>query len=82
MSVTAEIFLICTNVTRANVAWTNVTVTFGSILDVPRNLPVKFHQNRVSNSCDIADFEFVWWWVGGGGGGVKPNHCAEVRLGF
>ena len=28
-SVIAEIFLILTNVTRANVAWTNVTVTGG-----------------------------------------------------
>ena len=28
-SVTAEIFLKCTNVTRTNVAWTNVTVTVG-----------------------------------------------------
>ena len=30
-----------------------------SFLDVPRNLPVKFHQNRVSNSWDIADVE-LW----------------------
>ena len=40
-----------------------------SVLDVPRSLPLKFHQNRVSNSWDIADFEFVW--VVGGGGGCK-----------
>ena len=26
-----------------------------SVLNVPRNLPVKFHQNRVSNSWDIPD---------------------------
>ena len=32
-----------------------------SVLDVPRNLRLKFHQIRVSNSWDIADFEFVWW---------------------
>ena len=31
MSVTAEIFLICTNVTRTNVAWTNVTVTVRAV---------------------------------------------------
>ena len=31
----------------------------------PRNLPLKFHQNRVRNSWDIADIEFIW-----GGGGV------------
>ena len=41
MSVTAEIFLISTNVTRTNVAWTNVTVT-----DVPRNIPLKFHKKK------------------------------------
>ena len=35
-----------------------------SVLDVPRNLPVKFHQNRVSNSWDIAGIEFA---VLGGG---------------
>ena len=27
------------------------------VLDVPRNLPVKFHQNRVSNSWDIPDMD-------------------------
>ena len=32
---------------------------------VPMNLHLKFHQNRVSNSWDIANIEFVW--VGGGG---------------
>ena len=34
-----------------------------SVLDFPRKLPFKFHQNRVSNSGDIADIEFLW--VGG-----------------
>ena len=29
-----------------------------SVLDVPRNLRLKFHQNRVGNSWDIADIEF------------------------
>ena len=29
-------------------AWTNVTME--SVLDVPMNLHLKFHQNRVSNS--------------------------------
>ena len=43
-----EIFLIWTNVTRINVAWTNVTITVG-----PRNLPLKFDQNRVGNRWDI-----------------------------
>ena len=30
-----------------------------SVLNVHRNLPLKFHQNRVSNSWDIADVE-LW----------------------
>ena len=34
-----------------------------SVLYVPRNLPLKFHQNQVINSWDIANIEFVW---GGG----------------
>ena len=38
------------------------------VKDGPRNLCLKFGQNRVSNSWDIADIEFS---VGGGGGGVK-----------
>ena len=28
--------------------------------DVSKNLTLKFGQNRVSNSLDIADIEFVW----------------------
>ena len=36
---------------------------FGKKLDVPMNLHLKYHQNHVSNSWDIADIEFVW--VGG-----------------
>ena len=35
-----------------------------SILEVPRNVPLKFGQNRASNSRDIADIEFSV--VGGG----------------
>ena len=48
---------------------------------------LKFHQNLVSNSLDIADIEFLWWWGGGVGWGlhshfyVKPNRCVEVRVG-
>ena len=48
--VTAEIFLISTDVARTNVDWTNVNLMVGSVLDVPRMLPLKFHQKRVSNS--------------------------------
>ena len=55
-----------------------------SVVDVPRNLSLKFHQNRVSNSWDIADIEFVWWWWVGCAksfyGQTQP--CVEVRLGF
>ena len=28
----------------------------------PTNLLLKFNQNRVRNSWDIDDIEFVWWW--------------------
>ena len=36
-----------------------------SVLNVPRKLPLKFHQNRVSNNWYIANIEFLWWWWGG-----------------
>ena len=38
-----------------------------SVQDSPRNLYLKFGQNRASNSWNIMDIEFLW---GGGGGGV------------
>ena len=57
-----------------------------SVLNVHRNLPLKFHQNRVSNSWDIADIEFVWWvgWVGGVQSHfiVKPNLVLRLGWGF
>ena len=58
-----------------------------SVLNVHRNLPLKFHQNRVSNSWDIADIEFVWWWVGWGGVCTviilsKPQPNLNTRLGL
>ena len=31
-----------------------------SLLDVPRFLLLRFDENQVSNSLDIADIEFVW----------------------
>ena len=47
-SITAEIFLIWTNVARTNVTWTNVTITDGIYVKKgPRNLLLKFGQNRV-----------------------------------
>ena len=53
------------------------------VLNVPRNLPLKFHQNRVSNSWDIADIEFVW--VGWGGWCrviLLSNPTLVLRLGW
>ena len=44
-SVTAEKFL-----TWTNVAWTNVTMTVGIVLDVPKMLTLKFPQNWFNNS--------------------------------
>ena len=40
-----------------------------SVLDAPWKLPLKFHQNRDSNSWDIPYIVFVWVVGGGGGGG-------------
>ena len=39
---------------------------FESIQDDPRNLRLKFCQNRFGNSWDITDIEFTGWVVGGG----------------
>ena len=41
----------------------------------PRNLPLKFGPNRVSNCWDNTDIEFVW--VGGGGCGVGSNGSGD-----
>ena len=53
-----------------------------SVLDVPRNLPVKFHQNRVSNSWDIAEIEFLWWVGVQSHFMVKPNLVLRLGWGF
>ena len=42
-----------------------------TVLDIPRNLPLKFGQNRAGNSWVIAVIEFLV----GGGGGVKSFSC-------
>ena len=42
-----------------------------SVKNGPRKLPLKFGQNRVSNSWDIADIEFPVVVVVVVGGGVK-----------
>ena len=52
-----------------------------SVLDVHRNLPLKFHQNRVSNRWDIADIEFVWVGVQSHFI-VKPNLVLRLGWGF
>ena len=60
-----------------------------SVQDGPRILLLKFGQNWVINSWDIADIEFVWVVVVGGGG-PKSFYCQtqlllgwiEVELGF
>ena len=53
-----------------------------SVLNVHRNLLLKFHQNPASNSWDIADIEFVW--VGGLHSHyiVKPNLVFRLGWGF
>ena len=39
-SLTAEIFLVWTNVARTNVAWINITTIY--VMESPRNLPLRF----------------------------------------
>ena len=51
-----------------------------SVLDVPRNLHLQFHQNRVSNSWDIADIEFAVVVVVVVGGGLKSFSCHTQLL--
>ena len=51
--------------------WQMSAWQLGTVQKGPMNLPLKFGQNRASNSWDIADIEFTV--VGGGGGGV-PSH--------
>ena len=61
---TAEIFLIWTDVTRSNVAWTHVNLIGGSVLDFSGMLPVEFRQGRVGDSWDITMTSVVWAGVG------------------
>ena len=49
-----------------------------SFIHYPQILHLKFGLNRVSNSWDIADIEFVWWVVSHFG--VKSNFWSELRL--
>ena len=47
-SVTAEIFLIWTNVAKTNVDWTNIAIMV-KVKVGSRKLPLKFGQHRVSS---------------------------------
>ena len=53
-----------------------------SVLDVTRTPCLKFHQNRVSNSWDIANIEFLWWGVGGGGVVCKVIFMSNPTFGY
>ena len=63
-------------------------MTVGSVLDVPGKISLKFHQNRVSNSGDITDIEFLWVGWGRVGWGlqshfmVKPSLVLRLGCGF
>ena len=75
MSVKAEIFLMWTNVARTNVTWANVPQTVGICSECSQEPPLKFHQNRVSNSGDIAVTNLiVSVVVGGEGWGGLQSH--------
>ena len=54
--VTAEILLIWTNVTRAYVAWTNVTTQLASFKHGPKILPLKSIVDQLSNLSS----SFLW----------------------
>ena len=56
-SVTAEIFLLWINVTKTNVALTNITVADGICSGCSQKPTFKFCPNFVSNSLDIACME-------------------------
>ena len=51
-----------------------------SIQYSPMNLRLKFRQNRVSNSWDITDIEFLWG--GGLGWGVQSHFHAKPNFGW
>ena len=54
-----------------------------SVHEGPRNLHLKFGQNRVSNSWDIVDIEFaVVVVVGGGGGGGPKSFSCQPNLDY
>ena len=87
-SLTAEIFLIWTNVVRTMLPEQISPWQLAFAKDGPRNLLLKFGQNGVSYSWDIDDIEFVWVgrWVGVQSHFlVSPNYswgCFVVELGL
>ena len=50
---------------RQMLPWQMLPWQLKSVPDSPRNLPLKFGQNRVTNSWDITDIEFMWGGVVG-----------------
>ena len=70
LEITAEVLLIWTNVTRTNVAWTNVTVTFGICFRCSQEHTFKFWsksgQQQLRKVC--------------GGGGVGWKETAIIKL--
>ena len=64
-SVTAEIFLIWTNVTRTNVAWTNILVTIGNCFRCFQELTIKVlsisGQLQLRYCCVEISGGFGWW---------------------
>ena len=47
-----------------------------ALLDIPRNLPLKFGQNLAINSWDIADIKFAVV------GGVQSHFCVKRKPGL
>ena len=56
---------------------------YNSVQNGPRNLPLKFGSNRVSNSWDITDIEFLWvvGWCAKVGSLTAAKKSAKEALG-
>ena len=57
-------YIRCFLVAQQETIWNIIVVVFIVVVVIvvvdPRNLPLKFSQNRDSNNGNIADIEFVW----------------------